>query len=804
MTIAKWAERYTKRYGWSLVPIEPGRKFPRGKDWGKNTLDNPLTAGGFYAGRPDWNVGLALGPSRMCSLDVDHHDHFMVICDAFNVDLEQLIKDHPTIKGRGIRIMFRVPEGITLPYVKLNWRPESDPTGEKHRELSAQAREKKKQAEAAATEAERDRLLEEEKELRELARPYAMHTVFELRAADDRHQRQDVLPPSMHPDTGRPYEWITEPADEIPEPPAWLLDVWQKFETTYKQQFMAACPWADIEQVYKSEASKPVRPREYSSDGGLIAVANEYARTTPIQDELGRQGYKITRDGRRALSPYSSTGLPGVVIFRDSNKCWIHHASDPLCSDANLQPVSSFDLYCEYEHGGKFVEAARAIAEKMGVRADTPSRNPVPASSGAGQLPDDAFHPAQPDNTSAACNGFNIADPLIWTNDKGKPLAHHDNLAEILRRMGGVIRYNVMRKEEELIFPGQSFSVDNEANASLAYLVSQCSLFNFPTDKLQEFLTYLADDNHYSPVVEWVKSKPWDGKDRLPELYATVRTSGDNDLKNTLIKRWMISAVAAAFSPDGVAAHGVLVFQGDQNLGKTSWFKSLVPAGINRTSRMLQDGILLKPDDKDSVKQACSHWLVELGEIDSSFRKSDHAQLKAFITRDQDTMRRPYARKESTYARRTVFFGSVNPREYLIDDTGNRRFWTIGCEWINSRHEINMQQVWAQIHALWMNGDSHWLTGDEMQQLNEVNESYGVICPVEERIMAGFEWDAPTARWEWMSATEAALLAGIDRPTRGDASKAGAVIAKMNGGQRKHGGAKGRLLLVPPRVTHPF
>src|SRR5690606_9294822 len=130
-------------------------------------------------------------------------------------------------------------------------------------------------------------------------------------------------------------------------------------------------------------------------------------------------------------------------------------------------------------------------------------------------------------------------------------------------------------------------------------------------------------------VVEWVQSKPWDGVSRVQDLYDTVQAKDEwvepdtKQLKETLIKRWMISAIAAAFSPNGVSAEGMLVFQGSQSLGKTSWLKSLTPPGLELT----KDGMLLRPDDKDSVKQVNSFWIVELGELDSTFRRSDLAQL---------------------------------------------------------------------------------------------------------------------------------------------------------------------------------
>jgi len=266
------------------------------------------------------------------------------------------------------------------------------------------------------------------------------------------------------------------------------------------------------------------------------------------------------------------------------------------------------------------------------------------------------------------------------------------------------------------------------------------------------------------------------------------------ELKELLIKRWMVSAIALAFSATPESAEGVLVFQGPQSLGKTSWLKSLVPRELG----LVKDGMILRPEDKDSVKQVCSFWLVELGELDSTFRRADIAQLKALITQDKDVLRRPYARRESTYARRTVFFGSVNPREFLHDETGNRRYWTIECESINSRHGLDMQQVWAEVLELWRAGEPHRLSEGELRMLNESNEGYMAINPTEERILSGLDWNSPDGTWRWAQATEVLLECGIDRPSSKDAQMAAALIRKRNGGRSRRSGGKNQLWCPHP------
>ena len=376
-------------------------------------------------------------------------------------------------------------------------------------------------------------------------------------------------------------------------------------------------------------------------------------------------------------------------------------------------------------------------------------------------------------------------------NDKGKPLATIENVAEICRRLGVTIRYNVISKEEEIIVPGATFSVDNGAGASFSWLMSWCARFAMPTDKLGDFVTYIADQNPYNPVAEWITATPWDGVSRLPALYDTIRTDGDDGLKRTMIYRWLVSACAAAFEPAGVSAHGVLVIQGDQYVGKTAWFKSLVPEHLGLT----QDGMTLRPDDRDSVKQAVSFWLVELGELDATFRKADIAALKAFITRKQDVLRRAYARKESHYARRTVFFASVNQREYLADPTGNRRYWTISATNINAQHGIDMQQLWAEVYAAYREGASWHLSRDEVAALNDHNQEYTHIDPIEQRLQTRLEWTDPMSLWEWKTVTEILLSVGVDRPTKQDTVQAGIHLSKA-GCQRRF--VKGKAQIQAP------
>jgi len=725
-TTADYAASYVAQLGMQLVPLPPRQKRPLTDDWGRNLITTQVQARDYWLANPDANIGVALGPSRVCSFDVDDLEATRAICAEFGWDLDALIAQHPTCQGQppSVRVMFRVPAGVQLAYHSLTW-PSRDGSGR--------------------------------------------ITVFELRAATDQ-QRQDVLPPSIHPATGQPYAWLTRPraAAGLPEPPNWLLALWSNWDAL-KPQLQAVCPW--------SVPSRPAAPPRAQRQGDSVIEA--YDRAHSITDALARYGYR--RQGNRWLSPHSKTKLPGVVVWPDDNKCWIHHASDPLCSDESNQPVGPFDLFAEYEHQGDLSMAARDAAQQMGL-----TRAPRPRQ---------VAERIDPETGEITVGDTGLMAPLPDTTDKGKVLGTIENFAEITRRLNVTIRYNVISKDEEVLIPNGRFSIDNRANASLAWLISWCARYRMPTDKISDFVTYLADQNQYNPAATYILSRPWDGQSRLQALYDTIVSSGPAALKEILIRRWLISAVAAAFEPEGVSAHGVLVLQGAQYVGKTKWFKSLVPA----ETRLAQDGMMLRPEDRDSVKQVCSFWLVELGELDATFRKADIAQLKAFLTRDRDVLRRAYAKRESEYARRTVFFASVNPREFLHDATGNRRYWVIECDSINHDHNIDMQQLWAEVHALYEQGESWFLQPEEMAQLNQANEEFEVRDPIEDRISSRLDWSSDEQTWRWMTVTDLLIEIGVDRPLRSDINTAGQMVRKLNGNQgRKSNGV--RQLKVPPQA----
>lgn len=153
-----------------------------------------------------------------------------------------------------------------------------------------------------------------------------------------------------------------------------------------------------------------------------------------------------------------------------------------------------------------------------------------------------------------------------------------ENIFHMLRHYGITVRYDTIKKKLRITIPGHTGTTDNADNTAITLIISLVTLNGMAIGQVPAVVEAIADRNLYNPVAEWISSRPWDGVDRLPELFETLRERDgfSPQLKRILIYKWLVSAAAAAILPRGFKARGVLTFQGPQGIGKTSWVMALV------------------------------------------------------------------------------------------------------------------------------------------------------------------------------------------------------------------------------------
>lgn len=258
--------------------------------------------------------------------------------------------------------------------------------------------------------------------------------------------------------------------------------------------------------------------------------------------------------------------------------------------------------------------------------------------------------------------------------------------------------------------------------------------------------------------------------------------------------RWLIQCVAAADitehsgNPNALPKYeSVLTFYGDQGLQKTTFMRALLPQGLKS---YLKDGMLLDLANKDSVTGVLSSWMTELGELDSTFKKSDISALKAFLSKQEDEIRRPYARANSIMPRQTSFFASVNEEKFLRDITGNRRYLpitVIGELMLPS--DFDATDLWAFTWDEYKRGAQWWLTKDEEVLQQSALKSHEDSL-FEDMLMDEFDFDTP-AKPDGITGNDILDLMHVAR-SRSNSTNLGVALKKL--GVEKNG----RLYLLPP------
>ena len=386
-------------------------------------------------------------------------------------------------------------------------------------------------------------------------------------------------------------------------------------------------------------------------------------------------------------------------------------------------------------------------------------------------------HTIKKDSISNSENLQNVLGLINWpeitTVKKGQeilniPKPTISNVRAFLNFFKIYLAFDVIGKKAIIEIPDRVSYKDEPLDVTFDWLWSLTISCNFKISHqaFTRFLLAICFENAFNPIKEWVEYKKWDGHDHIGDLCETITVEGENDpetdvsakaklLKRLILETWIKQGVKIWTSHKPIQARGVLTLTGRQYVGKTRWLGSLMG---EHKEKYFADGITLdlSSGGRDTQILALSKAIAELGELDATFKRSDISALKAFISKEQDIIRKPYGRAEMTAQRRTNLCASVNDREFLRDYTGNTRYWVLHLEKVNHEHSVDIQQVYAQALAMLEDGQLWYMTEAEMKMIEDSNESAIEADPIWESLHMIMDFNLPKNEWEWLTCTQLA------------------------------------------------
>ena len=377
-------------------------------------------------------------------------------------------------------------------------------------------------------------------------------------------------------------------------------------------------------------------------------------------------------------------------------------------------------------------DAVRAAAGASG--AGKPPRSTAPAEEGGGG--DDAHG----DDPSIAWRSY------LMTSAKGATLAVRENVVLALDgwpergvsgvpEAAGLIVFNEftnnVEKTRQTPWGSPAGVWDEHDELQMGeWLAREHWLPSMSRNTLEEAVLMVSRRHSYHPVREHVEARrgAWDGEPRLHMWLRRCCLEEDewdesDPLQRylSLVGKWFVMGLCVRVLPavkdgtrivrgPGTKFDAMLVFEGPQGAGKSTM------AAVLGLGYHADTGLDLS--NKDSLQNIQGVLIYEWAELDG-MPKADVRKVKSFISSAKDRFRASFDRRPKDYPRQVLFVGTTNERHYLIDTTGNRRFWPVTCtrepdvQWLRD----NLDQLIAEALVCLDAGERFWPTKEEQREL---------------------------------------------------------------------------------------
>ncbi len=280
----------------------------------------------------------------------------------------------------------------------------------------------------------------------------------------------------------------------------------------------------------------------------------------------------------------------------------------------------------------------------------------------------------------------------------GKPVVNRYNIALALDKLGISLSCNQLTDTIEISGLEGFGQFSDLAVNRMRYELWEQEGLKVQKEAFYDFVADIAQQNAYHPIKDYLNDLTWDGIPRVERFFIDIAGAEDTRLNRRITEIWFTAAVRRILEP-GTDFQELVVLEGKQGKGKSTGIRKLCP-----DESWFSDDLPLNASSKTIVELTLGKWIIEAAELTG--RNQDTRALKRFLSTTTDRTRLAYERVAKDFPRQWVIIGTTNESEYLVDSTGNRRFWPMR---VQSFHLEKItphyrDQLWAEAIHLHQGG----------------------------------------------------------------------------------------------------
>lgn len=479
--------------------------------------------------------------------------------------------------------------------------------------------------------------------------------------------------------------------------------------------------WAEIPGIEKRIERNLKRQQDPTEKNGIIGA---FCRVYDVPAVIGKylpDIYEPCEGGRYTYAAGSTSA--GAVLYENGKFLYSNHATDP----ASGKLLNAFDL----------VRVHKFVYLDEEAKPDTPSTKlPSYSSMREFAFDDPLVKKEYLKNTfpESGGSGTGWLDTLEL-DSKGNPAKTAKNIMLILKndpRLKGCFQKDVFAKQTFVLREtpwkrekSKRELVDEDLAGLRIFLESEYHITG--AYKIQDAFDSFIDQGAIHSVREYIKGLKWDGVKRIDTAFIDFLGADDTPYIRKSARKIFCAGIARIFTP-GIKFDYLPALIGAQGIGKSTFIR-IMGKGWYSESLKISD-----MKDKTAAEKLLGSWVIEISEMDGmNTTKAD--TLKSFLSAQQDKYRPAYGRETVTNKRQCIIIGTSNEREFLKDDTGNRRFWPIDVGKKNPTKSVftelpeEIDQMWAEAYMLWILGEPMYPDAEMAEEAEREQEAHRLEDP---------------------------------------------------------------------------